>query len=121
MLGNIVKGKTRRPRRVMLYGSHGIGKSTWAAGAPNPIFLATEDGQDDIGVDRTPLIRNFTVTNPDKEPDQRYLTRWYTEEAVAFLRKNAGKKPFFLYLAHTMPHVPVFASEKFLGKSHRGL
>lgn len=59
MLGNIVKGKTRRPRRVMLYGSHGIGKSTFGAGAPNPIFLATEDGQDDIGVDRTPMISDW--------------------------------------------------------------
>ena len=69
----------------------------------------------------TPLIRNFTVTNPEREPDQRYLTKWYTEEALAFLRKNAGRKPFFLYLAHTMPHVPIFASEKFRGKSRRGL
>ncbi len=69
----------------------------------------------------TPLIRNFTVTNPDKEPDQRYLTKWYTEEAVDFMKANVGKKPFFLYLAHTMPHVPLFASEKFRGKSLRGL
>jgi len=71
----------------------------------------------------TPLIRNFTVTNPDKEPDQRYLTKWYTEEAIEFMRESAGKKeqPFFLYLAHTMPHVPLFASEKFEGRSRRGL
>jgi len=69
----------------------------------------------------TPLIRNFTVTNPDKEPDQQYLTKWYTEEAVDFMKANTGKKPFFLYLAHTMPHVPIFASEKFRGKSLRGL
>ncbi|MFQ5799591.1 MAG: sulfatase, partial [Bacteroidota bacterium] len=69
----------------------------------------------------TPLIRNFTVTNPDKEPDQRYLTKWYTEEAIHFMQANAGKKPFFLYLAHTMPHVPLFVSEKFRGKSLRGL
>jgi arylsulfatase A len=69
----------------------------------------------------TPLIRNFTVTNPDTEPDQRYLTKWYTEEAMDFMKVNASKKPFFLYLAHTMPHVPLFASEKFCGKSLRGL
>jgi len=69
----------------------------------------------------TPLIRNFTVTNPDKEPDQRYLTKWYTQEAIGFMQANAGKRPFFLYLAHTMPHVPLFASEKFRGKSLRGL
>ncbi len=69
----------------------------------------------------TPLIRDFEVTNKDHEPDQRYLTRMYTEEAVAFIRQNAGRKPFFLYLAHTMPHVPLFASEDFEGKSLRGL
>ena len=71
----------------------------------------------------TPLIRNFTVTNPDKEPDQRYLTKWYTEEAIKFMQGSVveKKKPFFLYLAHTMPHVPLFASEKFEGKSRRGL
>ena len=71
----------------------------------------------------TPLIRNFTVTNPDKEADQRYLTKWYTEEAIKFMRESVGEKekPFFLYLAHTMPHVPLFASERFEGKSRRGL
>jgi arylsulfatase A len=71
----------------------------------------------------TPLIRNFTVTNPDKEPDQRYLTKWYTEEAIKFMQQSVGekRKPFFLYLAHTMPHVPLFASEEFEGRSRRGL
>lgn len=69
----------------------------------------------------TPLIRNFTVTNPDKEPDQSCLTNLYTQEAIKFMRNNAGKRPFFLYLAHTMPHVPLYASEKFRGKSRRGL
>jgi len=68
----------------------------------------------------TPLIRDFEVTN-DKEPDQRYLTRRYTEEAIRFMRQSAGKQPFFLYLAHTMPHVPLYASERFRGKSRRGL
>ena len=71
----------------------------------------------------TPLIRNFTVTSPDNEPDQRYLTKWYTEEAIKFMRESVAEKgkPFFLYLAHTMPHVPLFASERFAGKSRRGL
>jgi len=69
----------------------------------------------------TPLIRNNEVTNKDHEPDQRYLTKQYTEEAIAFIRQHAGKRPFFLYLAHTMPHVPIFASEQFQGKSLRGL
>jgi hypothetical protein len=45
---------------VLLYGTHGIGKSTWASQAPKPIVLATEDGLDDVGVDRTPVLRETT-------------------------------------------------------------
>lgn len=48
------------------------------------------------------------------------LTRRYTEEAIRFLRAN-GKRPFFLYLAHTMPHIPLAASAEFAGKSRYGL
>lgn len=69
----------------------------------------------------TPLIRDFEVTNKDHEPDQSQLTNWYTEEAIRFMHLHAGKRPFFLYLAHTMPHVPLYASEKFRGRSRRGL
>jgi arylsulfatase A-like enzyme len=69
----------------------------------------------------TPLIRDTEVTNPDHEPDQRLLTKWYTEEAQRFMRLHAGKRPFFIYLAHTMPHVPLYASERFRGRSLRGL
>ena len=55
----VIKGKQARPRRVLLYGTHGIGKSTWAANSPSPLVLATEDGLADIGVDRTPLLTTF--------------------------------------------------------------
>jgi arylsulfatase A-like enzyme len=66
----------------------------------------------------TPLMRDEqTIEEPAVQPT---LTERYTEEAVKFI--TAGKdKPFFLYLAHTMPHVPLAASEKFKGKSARGL
>lgn len=56
MLENVITGKRASPRRILLYGTHGIGKSTWAAGAPSPIVLQTEDGLNDIGVDRTPVL-----------------------------------------------------------------
>ena len=59
----IIKGIVKRPRRVLLYGTHGIGKSTWAASAPSPIFLTTEDGLSDIGVDRTPLLKDLGAFN----------------------------------------------------------
>jgi arylsulfatase A-like enzyme len=52
--------------------------------------------------------------------DQAELTRHYTEEAVAFIRANR-ERPFFLYLPHTMPHVPQYASARFAGKSKGGL
>ncbi|MDF1789012.1 MAG: sulfatase [Verrucomicrobiales bacterium] len=52
--------------------------------------------------------------------DQTQLTTWSTEYAVDFIHRNS-KTPFFLYLAHSMPHVPIFCSDKFLGKSGAGL
>jgi arylsulfatase A len=53
-------------------------------------------------------------------PDQTQLTTWYTEHAVQFIEKNRDR-PFFLYVAHNMPHVPLHVSDKFKGKSKRGL
>jgi arylsulfatase len=52
--------------------------------------------------------------------DQNQLTTWYTEHAVNFIEKNKHH-PFFLYLAHNMPHVPLHVSDKFSGKTKRGL
>lgn len=52
----VIKGRRARPRRTVLYGTHGIGKTTWAAGAPAPLILSTEDGANDVGCDRTPLL-----------------------------------------------------------------
>jgi len=51
---------------------------------------------------------------------QPMLTTWYTEHAVDFIKRNKDK-PFFLYVPHSMPHVPLFCSEKFKGKSGAGL
>lgn len=67
---------------------------------------------------RVPLIRNEREIQ--RAPDQSQLTRRYTEEALEFIRANR-RRPFFLYMAHTFPHVPLFASEAFAGKSRRGL
>jgi len=52
--------------------------------------------------------------------DQRYLTRRYTQKAVDYIERHADA-PFFLYLAHNMPHVPLYVSPAFEGKSKRGL
>jgi len=65
-----------------------------------------------------PLMRNEEVI--EYPCDQTTLTKRYTEEAVKFISENKDS-PFFLYLPHTMPHIPLFASEQFKGKSKRGL
>jgi arylsulfatase A-like enzyme len=99
-----------------------------------PEFLPTRHGFDeyfgipfsnDMGrTERTdnhfpplPMLRGEKVI--ETEPDQHFLTRRYTDEAVAFLKRNRDH-PFFMYFAHNMPHWPQFASEAFAGKSGNG-
>jgi arylsulfatase A len=65
-----------------------------------------------------PLIKMDKIIEYD--PDQTKLTTEYTEKAVDFINRNKGG-PFFLYLAHSMPHVPLFVSDRFKGKSDQGL
>ncbi|MEK6300068.1 MAG: sulfatase [Acidobacteriota bacterium] len=70
--------------------------------------------------DMTPtlLLRNDeTIEEPVR---QDTLTLRYTQEALSFIERSKGR-PFFLYLAHNMPHIPLFASERFRGKSAGGL
>ena len=64
-----------------------------------------------------PLLRDELVL--EEEPDQRLITKRYTEEALSFIEANR-EGPFFLYLAHTMPHWPQYSSERFAGKSANG-
>jgi arylsulfatase A-like enzyme len=54
------------------------------------------------------------------DPDQSQFTKRFTDRAVKFIERNAAT-PFFLYMPHVMPHVPIFASEKFKGRSKAGL
>ena len=65
-----------------------------------------------------PLMRDEKVI--EEEPDQRYLTKRYTEEALGFIERS-GNDPFFLYFPHTFPHIPLYASERFRGKSAFGI
>jgi arylsulfatase len=67
-----------------------------------------------------PLIENDRKVQELTQPqDQDQLTTLYTESAVRFIEKHK-EKPFFLYLAHSMPHAPLGVSEKFQGKSEQG-
>lgn len=52
--------------------------------------------------------------------DQKNLTKWSTDYAVDFIKRHK-QHPFFLYLAHSMPHVPLYCSDEFAGKSGVGL
>ena len=65
-----------------------------------------------------PLMRDEKVV--EHPANQDTLTRRYTEEACRFIREHKDG-PFFVYLPHSMPHIPIHASETFRGKSKRGL
>jgi arylsulfatase A-like enzyme len=64
------------------------------------------------------LLRNGEVV--ERPADQTTLTQRYTEEALRVI-SSARETPFFIYLAHSMPHTPLFASPAFKGKSRRGI
>ena len=65
-----------------------------------------------------PLIENTQVI--ERPANQTTITRRYTQKAVQFIEQNKAQ-PFFLYLAHSMPHIPLFVSEKFRGRSKASL
>ena len=65
-----------------------------------------------------PLIENNNII--ERPTDQTTITKRYSDKAVEFIRDNK-KNNFFLYLAHNLPHTPLYASDEFTGKSKRGL
>ena len=70
---------------------------------------------------RIRIIEGDKVIDPEITPEkQPNLTTWYAERAVKFIERNKDR-PFFFYLAHNMPHVPLHVSAKFRGKSAQGL
>jgi arylsulfatase len=100
-----------------------------------PSFLPTKRGFDDFAGlpysnDNGPLHPIVKTIPPlpfyrgdkiiERDPDQRLFTTRLTDLAVEFIAKNTHR-PFFLYVPHIMPHVPIFASHKFKGNSSFGL
>jgi arylsulfatase A-like enzyme len=65
-----------------------------------------------------PLMEDESII--ERPADQTTITRRYTERAVGFIEENRDR-PFFIYLAHNLPHVPLFTSPEFEGHSRRGL
>ncbi len=90
-----------------------------------PQYAPTQRGFDEyfgvpysVDMDPLPLLHNSTILEP--EADRNTLTQQYTKKAVEYLSQPQDK-PFFLYMAHSYPHIPLHASEAFRGKSNLGL
>ena len=78
MLESVQSGRENKPPRIMIYGSEGVGKSTFGASAPNAIFVQTEDGLGEINCRKFPLAHNLSevlaeLTALRDEPHE-YLT-----------------------------------------------
>ena len=95
----------------------------WHLGSKAP-FLPTYQGFDtyfgipysnDMNRDELPILMDEKVV--EIKPDQSLLTERYTDFAIDFIKNKQEDQPFFIYLAHAMPHIPIFASEKFKGTS----
>jgi len=69
---------------------------------------------------QTPLALYRNSEKIEEPVEQKTLTKRYTEETIAFIQRNQTK-PFFIYLAHTAPHVPLSVSDQHAGKSEAGL
>ncbi len=83
---------------------HGVTAETYKTHEPKRHWLPLMQGEEII---EYPL-------------DQTDITQRYTKQAITFIKQNQ-KNPFFLYLPHAMPHVPLFATKEFKGKSKGGL
>jgi arylsulfatase A len=90
----------------------------WTGGAMPPQERRRRTMNPQIEYWNVPLLRNEEVI--ERPAEQATLTRRYTEEAIGFIKANR-RRPFFLYLAHTMPHMPLFRSQEFEGRSLRGV
>jgi arylsulfatase A len=116
-----------RALKVAGYRTGMVGK--WHLGdfSENPTYNPTRHGFDEFfGVphsnDMFPwaLYRNEERLEADIGRNQERVTGMYTKEAVDFINRSKGK-PFFLYMAHTFPHQPLYASKRFKDKSKVGI
>ncbi|MCX8155412.1 MAG: sulfatase [Verrucomicrobiae bacterium] len=88
---------------------------------PDYVNLPPEQARRKAGYPDLPLYENERIrVAPVTAEHQAQLTTWYTERAVGFIEQNR-RRPFFLYVAYAMPHVPLYVSERFKGRSGRGL
>jgi arylsulfatase len=104
------------------YSTMAVGK--WHLGSVSP-YMPMDKGFDhwygipySIDQGNRPLMQDSQVI--EAPADLTTLTQRYTQQAVSYINRAAGS-PFFLYLAHSFPHIPLSASQPFLGKSFQGL
>ena len=113
-LANILKAR----------GYHTMCIGKWHLGRPEA-YLPTSRGFDEyFGIpysnDMNPRVLMHNTEVIEQTADLTTLTARYTEQARNFIEKSKGS-PFFLYMPHTFPHIPLAASERFRGKSSEGL
>ncbi len=86
--------------------------SSYRDSTDNPNYQANTNNY------HVPLMENETII--EQPADQNTITRRYTEKAISYITDHQ-EEPFFLYLAHSLPHIPLFAHADFKGKSKQGL
>ena len=99
-----------------------IGK--WHLGRPTQYLPTSRGFEEYFGIpysnDMTPRVLMHNTDVIEDQTDLNSLTGKYTEKAVDFINRSKGS-PFFLYMPHTFPHIPLGASARFRGKSPEGL
>lgn len=108
------------PDRDMKYAPACLFRDGFSLQKLNDVFAGLEGKKQPRAVkNNVPLMRNDECI--EFPVDQATITRRYADEGIQFIEESVkDNKPFFLYLANSMPHIPLFASEEFAGKSERG-
>ncbi len=110
------------PSRHTNYSSNCLWRNGFNLDSLNRVFASIEPSNErPMSVkENVPLLQNQECI--EFPVDQTTLTKRYANQGIKFIEQSvAEKKPFFLYLANSMPHVPLFVSPEFKGKSAQGL
>ena len=108
------------PSRSMKYASDCNWRLGYSEQKMIDLYAKTPPGQHPVKKHNVPLMRDEECI--EFPLDQTTITRRLTDESIRFVEESVKeKKPFFIYLAHPMPHVPLYVSPEFEGKTGQGL